>query len=89
MVSLRSEESSDSKDPGDVHGARQQRFKTEGTKIVKEIRRKDKTLYVCEACGFAYEERHWAEECEEWCLRHHSCNIEIASHAVEQLGEEG
>jgi len=49
---------------------------------VKETTKNGKTLYVCEACGFAYEEREWAEKCQEWCQEHHSCNIEIMAHAV-------
>ena len=29
--------------------------------MVKEVKDKGKRLYICEACGFAYEEKEWAE----------------------------
>jgi hypothetical protein len=51
--------------------------------MVKEIKRDDETLYVCEVCGFKYGERRWAEECEEFCSKHHSCSLEIIRHAVQ------
>ena len=38
--------------------------------------------YQCEDCKLLYLEKEWAEKCEAWCLRHHSCNLEITSHAV-------
>lgn len=50
--------------------------------MVREVRRKGKTLYVCEECGYAYEERGWAEKCERWCRKHQSCNLEITSHGA-------
>jgi len=39
-------------------------------------------LFVCGLCGMKYREREWAEKCEEWCRRYHSCNPEYARHAV-------
>lgn len=39
-------------------------------------------LYRCPECGFQYDEKQWAEKCEAWCKAHHTCNIEITSHAV-------
>jgi len=50
--------------------------------MVKIIQRQDKELYQCKECGFNYEDKEWAEKCEAWCKEHHSCNIEITSHAV-------
>lgn len=50
--------------------------------MVKEVKNKGKTLYICGACGFAYEEKEWAEKCQKWCQEHQSCNIEITAHAV-------
>jgi hypothetical protein len=50
--------------------------------MVKELRKGDVTLYLCEACGFAYREKDWAERCQEWCEEHNSCNLEITEHAV-------
>lgn len=42
-----------------------------------------KEPYRCEECGFHYENREMAEKCEAWCKEHHSCNLEITSHALE------
>ncbi len=39
--------------------------------------------YQCAECGFHYEDKELAEKCEAWCREHHSCNLEITSHAVE------
>lgn len=50
--------------------------------MVKEIKKNGKPLYFCEECGMAYEEKEWAEKCQEWCHEHHSCNIEIMEHAA-------
>ncbi|MBI1999302.1 MAG: hypothetical protein HYS74_01440 [Parcubacteria group bacterium] len=52
--------------------------------MVKEISSGNETLYQCEACGLAYRERKIAEECEQWCREHASCNIEIIKNAVAQ-----
>ena len=50
--------------------------------MVKEMKNKGKVRYVCEECGFAYEEKAWADKCEQWCRQHQSCNLEITEHAV-------
>ena len=50
--------------------------------MAKETVKHGRTLYVCEACGFAYEQKEWAEKCQEWCQEHQSCKLEIACHAV-------
>ncbi len=50
--------------------------------MVKETKENGKTLYICEECGFAYEQKEWAQKCQEWCREHNSCNLEIIQHAV-------
>lgn len=50
--------------------------------MVREMRKNGKILYVCEECGFAYEQKEWAEKCQQWCKQHQSCNLEITQHAV-------
>lgn len=50
--------------------------------MVKELIKDGVTLYLCEACGFAYKEKEWAQKCQQWCQQHHSCNLEITQHAV-------
>ena len=49
------------------------------TKITKK-----KHSFICPECNFAYKEKEWMEKCEKWCKEHHSCNIEITKHAVQQ-----
>lgn len=56
--------------------------------MVKEIKKGSQRMYVCEACGLAYEEREWAEKCQKWCQENQSCNIEITAHAVPIKPEE-
>ncbi|HUU65279.1 MAG TPA: hypothetical protein VMW37_04150 [Dehalococcoidales bacterium] len=56
--------------------------------MVKEVKRNNQTVYVCEACGFAYEEKYWAEKCQDWCEQNHSCNLEITQHAVAMKTED-
>ncbi len=48
--------------------------------MVKELHKDDKTYYVCEECGFVYEQKEWAEKCQQWCQQHQSCNLEITQH---------
>lgn len=50
--------------------------------MVKINPQQNKEVYQCEECGFQYAEKEWAEKCETWCKEHHSCNLEIISHAV-------
>lgn len=50
--------------------------------MLKIISKKGKKLYQCKECGFQYADKDWAKKCEEWCKKHHSCNIEITSHGL-------
>ena len=29
-----------------------------------------------------FEEKEWAEKCQDWCENHYSCNAEITQHAI-------
>ena len=51
--------------------------------MVKETKKDNKTLYLCDECSFAYKTKEFAQKCEDWCNKHHSCNLEITKHAVE------
>ncbi len=44
--------------------------------------KKEGELWICEECFLAYKEKKWAVECEEWCKKYRTCNIEITKHAV-------
>ncbi|MDP2630456.1 MAG: hypothetical protein Q8P56_03550 [Candidatus Uhrbacteria bacterium] len=59
--------------------------------MLKEEKKDEDMVYQCEECGLHYREREWAEQCEAWCREHHTCNLEIIVHAVEneQEGEGG
>mgnify|MGYP001590158087 FL=1 len=48
--------------------------------MVKEDKRMK--CYYCEECGLAYKKQKTAFECEEWCRKHKSCNIEIIKHSL-------
>ena len=51
---------------------------------MKIVNAGDKTLYQCEECGLRYADESIAQKCEAWCREHHSCNLDIISHAVEE-----
>lgn len=48
--------------------------------VRKIFNQNKKELYKCEACGYHYDEKDWAEKCELWCNEHKTCNIEIIGH---------
>jgi predicted ATP-dependent serine protease len=56
--------------------------------MVKEVQKGDKNLYRCPECGFWYDEKEWAEKCEQWCREYKSCNLEITRHAIKK-GHQG
>lgn len=47
------------------------------------MHKKKEKLYECPGCGLHYTKNAQAEKCEAWCKEHKSCNLEIASHAIE------
>lgn len=53
-------------------------------KMVKEKTKDNKIVHICEECDFAYGDKEWAEKCEAWCKKYHSCNIEITKHAIKE-----
>ena len=50
--------------------------------MVKEEKRNNQTVYLCEECGFAFLDKDWAEKCEAFCKEHKSCSLEITEHAL-------
>jgi len=50
--------------------------------MVKEKKIDDRTVYMCEICGFGYADRETASECEEWCRKTGTCSLEITGKAV-------
>jgi predicted DNA binding CopG/RHH family protein len=43
----------------------------------------EKKLYRCPECLLHYTDEDTAVECEEWCSKNKSCNLEITEHSVE------
>lgn len=56
--------------------------------MVKEIKNRDKKIYQCEECKLLYNEKKWAEKCEEWCKKYHTCNITITRHRIKEKKDE-
>jgi len=55
--------------------------------MVKTITEENNILYQCEECKLHYKEKEWAEKCEVWCRKNHSCNLEITQHSQEDQHE--
>jgi len=39
-------------------------------------------LFTCNECKMKYREEKLAKECEEFCRKHKSCNLELIKHTV-------
>jgi hypothetical protein len=52
--------------------------------MVKVIRKNKEVFYSCEVCGLKYAEKKKAQECESWCRKHNSCNLDIIKNAVKE-----
>ena len=50
--------------------------------MVKELKKENKKLYLCEECNMYYSDKSWAEKCETWCKKYKSCNIDIIKKSV-------
>ena len=55
--------------------------------MTKNIDENNTLPYRCPVCGYAYDEKEWAEKCESWCTEHHSCNLDIIAHGVPEKPE--
>ncbi len=50
--------------------------------MVKTITQNDQEIYQCEECGFRYADKDTAEQCQAWCGKNKSCNLDIIKHAL-------
>ena len=50
--------------------------------MVKKETKNNENLFKCEACGFFYKEKEWAEKCEDFCNKYKSCSTDITKHAI-------
>jgi hypothetical protein len=55
--------------------------------MVRKETIKGKAYYQCEICKFYYEEKEWADKCEEFCKEHNACSVEITKHSVKPKKE--
>jgi hypothetical protein len=39
-------------------------------------------LFMCNDCKLLYRTRDLAQKCEDWCIEHNSCNVEISRQSV-------
>lgn len=50
--------------------------------MVRKVKLDEREVYICEVCGFGYEDEKIAETCQRHCLTHKACSLEITSKAV-------
>jgi len=55
--------------------------------MVKKIDYEGKTYYQCEICLMYYESEKFAKECEDFCKKFKSCNVNLIKHAVKLGGK--
>lgn len=48
-----------------------------------QSKKENTQLNECPECHLNYKEKEWMNKCEAWCKEHHSCNLEIIAHAIE------
>ena len=51
--------------------------------MVKEVVLGKKRVYQCDDCKLIYKDKRFAEQCEEWCTVHHSCNLAITKNKLD------
>ena len=50
--------------------------------MAEEANLEGEVVYKCMKCGYFYNDIEKAEECEKWCRKHKSCNLDITQHAI-------
>ena len=50
--------------------------------MVKTIKRKGKTIFLCEICGLGYSDEETAIRCEKFCRDKNACSREITRKAI-------
>ncbi len=50
--------------------------------MVKEITRGNTKYFQCDACEMFYADKNIAQECEDWCRKNNSCNLNLIKHAI-------
>ena len=52
--------------------------------MVLEKQVNGKTAHMCEICKFSYEDKEWAQKCEDFCKEKGMCSMDITEHAIER-----
>ncbi len=50
--------------------------------MVKSLLKNEVKIFECERCHFQYASESDAKDCETWCSKHMSCNLEIIKKAL-------
>jgi len=50
--------------------------------MVEETNFKRRIVFKCMKCGWMYEDKKWAEKCEDYCKKHNACRLDIVKHAI-------
>ena len=51
-------------------------------KILTQLNKMVKEVYICEICNFAYGDKRLAEKCQDWCKKYKSCSLEITKYSM-------
>ncbi|MEK6940907.1 MAG: hypothetical protein AABW49_03340 [Nanoarchaeota archaeon] len=50
--------------------------------MVKETNLDGKIVYTCEKCGWMYRDNKIAVNCQKWCEKHKTCNLNYQKQAI-------
>lgn len=50
--------------------------------MVKKIIKNNKIYFSCSECGLVYKKQIIAKECQDWCKKTKSCNLNIIKYAI-------
>jgi hypothetical protein len=50
--------------------------------LVSTIEESGRTVFLCDVCGVGYPDEATAQECQNWCEKHSSCNLAITRKAI-------
>jgi len=50
--------------------------------MVQKIRKLEMMYFECEECKFIYKNKKIARDCEDYCKKHHACDLEITGHSI-------
>ena len=51
--------------------------------MVREEEFRGGRYHTCEDCHLHYEDKSWADRCEDWCTRNGTCNLDITRNSLE------